>query len=65
MDGTDVRLLRQHLGLTQEQFAHELGTTYGTIARWENGKQTPRGLYKRALEQFARRATRARTRSPD
>lgn len=42
--------LRDRLGLTQEQFSQELGVTYVSVNRWENGKSTPRGLSLRALE---------------
>jgi len=33
-----VRSLRKRLGLTQEKFAHLLGTTARTISRWERGQ---------------------------
>ena len=33
------RQLRAKAHLTQEQLAHELGVSFVTINRWENGKQ--------------------------
>jgi len=33
-----IKQIRELSGLTQEQFAHELGTTAVSINRWENGK---------------------------
>jgi len=36
-----IRELRQEMGLTQEQFAAELGVVYPTINRWENGSTQP------------------------
>jgi putative transcriptional regulator len=46
-----VRRLREHLGLTQEQFAHRVGVTFSTVNQWENGRRRPQPfLYKRLLE---------------
>lgn len=39
-----VRALRQLLQLTQVQLATELGVTYETINRWENGHMQPSPL---------------------
>lgn len=47
--GKLVRELRQLTNLTQEQFAAEIGVTYGTINRWENGHMQPSRL---ALKQI-------------
>lgn len=38
---TLVRELRFRLGLTQEQFAAELGVTFVSVNRWENSKTQP------------------------
>lgn len=46
---TLVRQLRQLLGLTQEQFAAEVGVTLVTINRWENNRAKPLPL---ALKQI-------------
>lgn len=48
---TLVRGLRKRLGLTQEQFAQEIGVTYSTVNRWENGRRRPQPfLVKRLVE---------------
>ena len=36
-----VRETRQRLGLTQTQLAQELGVSYQSVNRWENGRTTP------------------------
>ena len=38
-----IRHLRRQLGMTQEEFAHSLGITVGTVNRWENGHSSPTG----------------------
>jgi putative transcriptional regulator len=44
-DSADLILeLRQRLGLTQEQFAAQLGVTFPTVNRWENRKAKPSRL---------------------
>ena len=49
-----VKVLRQRLGLTQEQFAHEVGVTFSTVNQWENGRRRPQPfLLKRLLEMEA------------
>ncbi|MBD1909770.1 MULTISPECIES: helix-turn-helix transcriptional regulator [unclassified Leptolyngbya] len=44
-----VRELRCIMQLSQEKFADELGMTFATINRWENGHATPSPL---ALKQI-------------
>ena len=34
----NIKKLREHLGLTQVQFAELLGTTQITVSAWENGR---------------------------
>lgn len=46
-----VKDLRERSGLTQEQFAHEVGVTFSTVNQWENGRRRPQPfLLKRLLE---------------
>lgn len=52
----DVKALRRHLGLTQDQMAEELGTRQQTISEWETGMYQPRGLSERLLTLIAERA---------
>ena len=50
-----IREIRQQLGMTQEEFAHALGITVGTVNRWENGRFRPSKLAKATILEFARR----------
>ena len=50
-----VRALRRELKMTQEQFAHELGITVGTVNRWENGRFRPSKLARATILEFAQR----------
>nr|WP_199290062.1 helix-turn-helix transcriptional regulator [Leptolyngbya sp. FACHB-60] len=45
-----IRELRQTLTLTQEKFAAQLGVSFPTINRWENGHVTPSPLALRQIE---------------
>lgn len=40
-DGELVRALRHHMGLTQTEFAQELGVRQQTVSEWEKGVYTP------------------------
>jgi DNA-binding transcriptional regulator YiaG len=55
-DAGGIRSLRQHLGLTQEQLAQQMGTRQQTISEWETGLYQPRGLSERFLSLIAERA---------
>lgn len=50
-----IRQIRQQLGMTQEEFAHALGITVGTVNRWENGRFRPSKLAKATIIEFAKR----------
>ena len=50
-----VRALRSRLGMTQEEFAHALGLTVGTVNRWENKRFRPSKLARATITEFARR----------
>ena len=41
--------------MTQEEFAHALGITVGTVNRWENGRFRPSKLARATIMEFARR----------
>ena len=47
-----VKYVRTTLKLSQEDFAHELGVSFATINRWENGSYNPSRLAKKAFEDF-------------
>ena len=50
-----VKKVRQQLGLSQEELAHELGVSFSTINRWENSKTVPFKLARRHFEAFCQR----------
>ena len=54
-DAQRVRALRQHLGLTQEQMAAEMGSRQQTVSEWETGQYQPRGTSARLLTLIAER----------
>ena len=45
-----VKEVRQQLGLSQEELAHELGVSFSTINRRENNKTVPFKLARRRFE---------------
>ena len=47
-----VKLVRTELKLSQEDLARELGVSFATINRWENGSYNPSRLAKKAFEDF-------------
>jgi DNA-binding transcriptional regulator YiaG len=52
----DVRSLRTHLGMTQQELADEMGTRQQTISEWETGMYRPRGASLTLLNLVAERA---------
>ncbi|WP_017651761.1 helix-turn-helix domain-containing protein [Fortiea contorta] len=48
--GNMIRELRQAMKLSQEKFAAELGVTFPTINRWENGHATPSPLARKQID---------------
>jgi len=50
-----IRALRRELSMTQEELAHELGITVGTVNRWENGRFRPSKLARATIVEFAQR----------
>jgi putative transcriptional regulator len=52
--GTIIRRLRQQLGLTQEEFAHEIAVTVSTVNRWENAHAAPSKLAWKVIHDLAR-----------
>ncbi len=44
-----IRQLRQELNMTQESFAHEIGVTFATVNRWENGRTIPNKVAQKVL----------------
>lgn len=50
-----VRAIRRELKMTQEELAHQLGITVGTVNRWENGRFRPSKLARAMILDFAKR----------
>ena len=46
----DVYLLRQRLGMNQQQFAEHIGTRQATISDWETGTKAPSPMARRLLD---------------
>ena len=47
-----IKLVRRELGYSQEQMARELGVSFATINRWENGKSEPRQIALNTFKRF-------------
>jgi DNA-binding transcriptional regulator YiaG len=52
-DAEKVKALREHMGMTQTEFAEELGTLQQTVSEWECGNHYPRGTSARMLKLVA------------
>ncbi len=52
-----VREVRRQLGISQEELAHELGVSFATINRWENGKTMPFKLARAQFDAFCNKMT--------
>jgi DNA-binding transcriptional regulator YiaG len=55
-DKARIQALRQHLGLTQQAMAEQLGTRQQTISEWETGMYQPRGASLKLLSLIAEKA---------
>ena len=55
-DSQHIRALRRHLGLTQRELSHRLGTRQQTISEWEKGMYQPRGASATLLSIVAEQA---------
>jgi DNA-binding transcriptional regulator YiaG len=47
-----VAIMRRQLALSQEDLARQLGVSYATVNRWENGHNLPSRLAKAQLNAF-------------
>jgi DNA-binding transcriptional regulator YiaG len=54
MSGIDVKKLRERLGLTQADLAHQVGVAVTTLCRWENGHTEPSRLAIEKLKEIAK-----------
>lgn len=56
---TLVKEVRRQLAISQEDLARELGVSYATVNRWENGLVKPSKLARVQLDSFCERMKRA------
>ncbi len=54
-----VKEVRKQLTLSQEDLARELGVSYATVNRWENGLSKPSKLARAQLDAFCERMKEA------
>lgn len=47
-----IRELRKRLGISQEQLARQLGVSFQTVNRWENGRANPSPMGIKLVEQL-------------
>lgn len=52
MTPEEIQEIRRMLCVSQEKFAHLLGTTVVSVNRWENGKAKPSRLYIKELKEL-------------
>ena len=50
-----VKEIRRQLALSQEDLARQLGVSYTTVNRWENGLSKPSKLAKAQLVAFCKK----------
>lgn len=50
-----VKEIRRQLGISQEDLARELGISFATINRWENGQVQPSRLARNQFQAFCDR----------
>jgi len=51
-----IKALREHKGLTQSEFAQELGVRRQTVSEWENGAYSPERSKTKFLELIAKQS---------
>ncbi|MDP8240997.1 MAG: helix-turn-helix transcriptional regulator [Candidatus Hatepunaea meridiana] len=52
-----IRDIREQLGLSQEDLARQLGVSFATVNRWENGQAKPSKLAKAQFDSFCIKMT--------
>ncbi len=53
-----VKEIRSQLALSQEDLARELGVSFATVNRWENGKSSPSKLARAQFDNFCAKMIR-------
>lgn len=56
---TLVKEVRNQLAISQEDLAREIGVSFATVNRWENGQSKPSKLAKVQLDAFCKRMKKA------
>lgn len=54
----EIKEIREKLGLTQAEFAKEIGVDTVTVSRWENDKRRPSKLAQRQLFRLSRKVNK-------
>ena len=54
-----VKRVRNQLNLSQEDLARELGVSFSTVNRWENGKTNPIRVVRAHFDSFCARMIRS------
>ncbi len=52
-----VKEVRRQLAMSQEDLVREVGVSYATVNRWENGQAKPSKLARAQLDAFCDRMT--------
>ncbi len=52
MNGTDIKKLRESLGLSTQELADKFGVARYTINRWERGITKPHPVFEKMLEKL-------------
>ena len=60
----DSKTIRSLLRLSQEDFAHEIGVSFATVHRWENGKALPSKLAQARMLEIWKRLIDEKNRTP-
>jgi DNA-binding transcriptional regulator YiaG len=55
-DARTVKALRNHLAMSQQRMAEEMGVRQQTVSEWETGMYRPRGTSNTLLNIIAERA---------
>ena len=57
MTATEIKALREQLGMTQREFAVALHTTVTSVSRWEHGASKPLEFFVVAMRELPGRET--------
>ena len=53
-----IKDIRRQLALSQEDLARQLGVSFATVNRWENGKSRPSKLAKAQFDSYCAKMVR-------